>query len=103
MTEFITLDWKNSIIQSEFSGGGQNIKIKENQVDNNKCYIYFSSNDLYHKDSEPDFKKKIVEILTKDPVPNESTPEASRATRSINFSLFTVIILLCHKLDNLKV
>ena len=61
MAEFITLDWKNSIIQSEFSEGGQNIKIKENQVDNNKCYIYFSSNDLDHKDSEPDFKKKIVE------------------------------------------
>ena len=66
MAEFITLDWKNSIIQSEFSGG-QNIKIKENQVNNSKCYIYFSSNDLYHKDSESDFKKKIVE---NNPTPN---------------------------------
>lgn len=58
--EFITLDWENSIIQLEFSRGG-NIKIKENQVDNNKCYIYFSSNDLYNKDSESDFINKIVE------------------------------------------
>ena len=40
MAEFITLDWKNSIIQSEFSGG-QNIKIKENQVGNS---IYLSVN-----------------------------------------------------------
>ena len=33
MTEFITLDWKNSIIQSEFSGGGgKTKKLKRNRL-----------------------------------------------------------------------
>ncbi len=60
MEKFETLNWENRILQSKFSGW-QNVKIRENQVDNSKCYIYFSSNDLYIKDSESDFKKKIVE------------------------------------------
>lgn len=38
-----------------------NIKVRKNDIANGKCYIYFSSNSLYIKDSESDFKRQIID------------------------------------------
>ena len=58
MKDFITLDVTNSLIQSVYDN--DNIKIRCNGLKNGLCYIYFSSNSLYVKDSKDDFEKKIL-------------------------------------------
>ena len=60
MTEFRTLDRNNALIKEVYETVEGNIFIRKNQTDNNYCYVYCSSNDLYKKDSESDFVQKIV-------------------------------------------
>lgn len=59
MKDFITLDETNPLIQSIYEK--DNIKIRYNKLKNGLCYIYFSSNALYVKDSKEDFEKKIIQ------------------------------------------
>lgn len=60
MTGFRTLDKNNTLIKEVYETIGGNIFIRKNQTENNYCYVYCSSNDLYKKDSETDFVQKIV-------------------------------------------
>lgn len=56
---FNSYDEENSLIKKAYSMNNYACRI--NDVDNRKCYIYFSSNALYSLNDEKDFEKKIFE------------------------------------------
>lgn len=57
--EWLTLDPDNQDIKRVYDT--ENILVRQSEVDNNLCYIYFSSNDLYEKDNAHDFRRKIID------------------------------------------
>lgn len=61
MAGFMTLDRNNALIKQVYETRQGNIFIRENHTDNNYCYVYCSSNNLYKKDNESDFFQKIVQ------------------------------------------
>lgn len=61
MSGFHTLDQDNALINGVYDNPESNYIIVDHEVDNRLCYVYCSSNDIYKKDSEADFREKIVE------------------------------------------
>lgn len=60
MRKFLTLDSDNYLINSVYVCENNNIKILDNDVENDYCFVYCSSNNLYIKDNQVDFLEKIV-------------------------------------------